>query len=1423
MFLLRNFSKKNLLAVIGLMVFSLPGFASNLRVIDSSPSEGQVVSGTLWNIDFTFSEPVDPASLSQDDITFNAPGCTMLDPGCGFPPPFSLVQRTEVTYSIEFGDPGLSGASDWVFTLQNVQTPQGDQLNQNGDEVAGGPDDVFVLNFSTTDQQVEEPGDLVYTTDSSLSASLTQYAESDLVVDGATLTLSGDYRFKNVRVINGGVITAFSASQDSNTAIHIEADSILIDSTSSLDVSAKGLLPTADVDAWSGGSHGGYGAVRTGETNAPYGSYLTPINLGIGGYTNSNVRTRGGGALRITATELNLQGKLLAKGGEYDSGYNQSAGAGGSIWLDVGALTAGENAQIAADGGNGRPGSGRAGGGGRVALYYNSVLGLDLEAQVSAFGGQSGCSDCRSGGAGTVYFKDKVTSTELVRITNGPRGSFSGATPFTLSSDQPVDLSDAHLQLSGETSLPLLIGNAEIVLNVTSAGRVELSNSTVYQKSSIGIPDLVLNDVDWYQEADLSVTRLSMNGHWHQQGHEWTVSDTFDFAGIFTQSGHFNFPSGNQLLVDGYVLEYTADRVWDEIRVTNGGLITSWLASDTVTEGIHLQAGSIHVSADSSIDVSGKGLLPTADVDAWSGGSHGGYGAVRTGETNAPYGSYLTPINLGIGGYTNSNVRTRGGGALRITATELNLQGKLLAKGGEYDSGYNQSAGAGGSIWLDVGALTAGENAQIAADGGNGRPGSGRAGGGGRVALYYNSVLGLDLEAQVSAFGGQSGCSDCRSGGAGTVYFKDKVTSTELVRITNGPRGSFSGATPFTLSSDQPVDLSDAHLQLSGETSLPLLIGNAEIVLNVTSAGRVELSNSTVYQKSSIGIPDLVLNDVDWYQEADLSVTRLSMNGHWHQQGHEWTVSDTFDFAGIFTQSGHFNFPSGNQLLVDGYVLEYTADRVWDEIRVTNGGLITSWLASDTVTEGIHLQAGSIHVSADSSIDVSGKGLLPTADVDAWSGGSHGGYGAVRTGETNAPYGSYLTPINLGIGGYTNSNVRTRGGGALRITATELNLQGKLLAKGGEYDSGYNQSAGAGGSIWLDVGALTAGENAQIAADGGNGRPGSGRAGGGGRVALYYNSVLGLDLEAQVSAFGGQSGCSDCRSGGAGTVYFKDKVTSTELVRITNGPRGSFSGATPFTLSSDQPVDLSDAHLQLSGETSLPLLIGNAEIVLNVTSAGRVEFSNSTVYQKSSIGIPDLVLNDVDWYQEADLSVTHLSMNGHWYQQGHEWTVSDTFDFAGIFTQSGHFNFPSGNQLLVDGYVLEYTADRVWDEIRVTNGGLITSWLASDTVTEGIHLQAGSIHVSADSSIDVSGKGLLPTQEVGNYSGGSHGGSGGIHNRGNTNATYGSETNPITVGTGGRQSNSLSTRGGGVIRITSDLLYLEGKILADGEKSRNRI
>ena len=823
---------------------------------------------------------------------------------------------------------------------------------------------------------------ITFTQNTTISATDTTYDGQDVVISGATVTIDGAHTFNTLTITANGVVTT-----SIETKLEVTAITIQIDTGSSINVVGLGKLPVGATGS-SGGSYGGLGGVRSSAyvTNATYGNYRQPVDFGAGGdsASGSSYDTRGGGALKLVADELVLDGGIYAYGGY--SAWS-GGGSGGSVWLDVGVLrgTGAINANGRAGGSSDSSNGG--GGGGRIAIYYTDASGFDFN-NASAYGAYASNTSTSAygqyGAPGTVYLKaasDAVGSIKIASATN-----ISGR---------------AYTELAGIYPESITVNMARVLI-------AEVTN----------VESLVVDTGE-----------ISTNGS------------------QFTINGTLTLQNSSKFTVS------------------------------TVEQVLDVKAKTIQIDASSSINVSGQGKLP-AGATSNSGGSYGGLGGVRSSAyvTNATYGDYRQPVDFGTGGDSASGTPydTRGGGALKLVADELMLDGYIYAYGS-----YNvwSGGGSGGSVWLDVGVLrgTGAINANGISGGSSDSTTSG--GGGGRIAIYYTDASGFDLTGRVVAYGG-IGRTNGQQGGAGTIYLK----------AANSAVGTLQIASP-------------SYIAASAYTPLP-----------GTYTEAVTAKNTRVLVSSATNIETLTVDG-----------SEISTNGS------------------QFTINGTLTLQNSSKFTVS------------------------------TVEQVLDVKAKTIQIDASSSINVSGQGKLP-AGATSNSGGSYGGLGGVRSSAyvTNATYGDYRQPVDFGTGGDSASGTPydTRGGGALKLVADELMLDGYIYAYGS-----YNvwSGGGSGGSVWLDVGVLrgTGAINANGISGGSSDSTTSG--GGGGRIAIYYTDASGFDLTGRVVAYGG-IGRTNGQQGGAGTIYLKAANSAVGTLQIASP---SYVAASAYTtLSSVAPDNL---------------------------------------------------------------------------------------------------------------------------------------------------------------------------------------------------------------------------------------------------------
>jgi hypothetical protein len=282
-------------------------------------------------------------------------------------------------------------------------------LGGQGANADGGNGTVFFKGAAQVRGDLVVDGHGVATADESTPMPAGVDVDNATFRNGARVALTSPLVVRGTLQIVSNSIVTHPLSQESG--LRIEAASLLIDSNSMIDVTARGYrgggrdgnaalegLTTNGASGAtyrSGGSHGGLGASYLGGVPNPvYGVATNPALLGSGGSQGAFSTLGGNGGGRITlfvASNLVVHGSVRADGGG-GAGYQAGGGSGGAVLIRAGTLSG--LGAISANGG----GVEVAGGGGRVAIYYG-VLTADTN-RISALAGQGGNA---SGAAGTVY------------------------------------------------------------------------------------------------------------------------------------------------------------------------------------------------------------------------------------------------------------------------------------------------------------------------------------------------------------------------------------------------------------------------------------------------------------------------------------------------------------------------------------------------------------------------------------------------------------------------------------------------------------------------------------------------------------------------------------------------------------------------------------------------------------------------------------------------------------------------------------------------------------------------------------------------------------------------------------------------------------------------------------------------------------
>jgi hypothetical protein len=126
------------------------------------------------------------------------------------------------------------------------------------------------------------------------------------------------------------------------------------------------------------------------------------------------------------------------------------------------------------------------------------------------------------------------------------------------------------------------------------------------------------------------------------------------------------------------------------------------------------------------------------------------------------------------------------------------------------------------------------------------------------------------------------------------------------------------------------------------------------------------------------------------------------------------------------------------------------------------------------------------------------------------------------------------------------------------------------------------------------------------------------------------------------------------------------------------------------------------------------------------------------------------------------------------------------------------------------------------NNLTIQNGGILTHTQNDATQANILNLNVNNLTIDAGGEINLDGKGYSAEQGPGagtGSSGGGYGGIGGAGNTGTPGSSYGQETNPIDIGSGGGNAGG---RGGGMLKAqVNNNLVINGEITAKGQNALN--
>ena len=921
-------------------------------------------------------------------------------------------------------------------------------LKRAGNLEVAGTETVNVTQATVNHGQGDVSGKLTWTYGNGALALPSAYAVSNFTLALNNGTPAG---LTDLVLTNGGQLSHSANLSAETYKLDLNLASLVVAAGCAVDGSGKGYAGGygpgrgAAISALGGAGHGGVGGEPFGGPGAggpTYGLALTPTNLGSGSVNTGLGTSPGGGAVKIVASgDVTVDGTITVESpGPAWGAHTDGAGSGGSIWIQAANLRGAATGRITANGANYTAEHYGSGGGGGGRIAL--VLGANnFSGAVTAYGGYP---RVLTGGYASYY---------------GSAGTIYRKTGSQTYGDLIVDNN----------------GNALTGMRGNGAARLgPAADSGTYTFDNIILRNA--GHLEVVGTETLNVTQNTVNNGLAATGGKltWTYGN-----------GTLALPAG--YVVSNYTLMLnngTPSGLTDLTLGTGGGL--SHLANSTdETYRLNLSLSTLTVRSGGAVSAGGKGYSgrqgpgkgyvspTTADAAGASYGGAGGLPHPYDGVWNVPvspptYGSLAWPTNMGSGG---TGPTTPGGGSVKIVTTgELKVDGMVCADGAWTPYGENyDSPGSGGSIWLECAKLSGGTSGAVTASGGSDAADYYNMGGagGGRIAIYTpdNSYSGLIL-----ADGGLPTRS-AYAGGCGTILIKRPAQTygTLIVNSTN--------LGPVTSSATKSVTPMAARLATTNDTATWVF---DELVL--TNGGRMEVVAG---------------------QTLDLSGTVVRGGGGTLVNNGTVKLPATFVISNCTFEVNNGAPLTGVQLLT-----------------VASNGVLSHTMNNTSEVYRLDLTVKNLTIEAGGQVSAYGKGYneaygpgtpQPQFGYNSlYIGASHGGIGKARNaiqpfGPASAPYGNALAPTNFGSGGTLWERERKRGGGAIKLTVQKtLRVDGEINADGMTWSPALAYgSAGAGGSIWLDVRRLDG--SGRIHANGGvDTSTGDNSGGGGGRIAVGY-------------------------------------------------------------------------------------------------------------------------------------------------------------------------------------------------------------------------------------------------------------------------------------------------------------------------------
>ncbi len=1295
-----------------------------------------------------------------------------------------------------------------------------------------------------------------------------------LVLDDA-LVAAEQLILGELRLINSAVLTHPGATLALAPRLEIQADSVMVDTNSAIDVSGRGYLggltPGNGVQAGrtlgnvegstrrNGGSYGGWGAFGNTEQTvaAVYGDYRNPNEPGSGGGADFGPGGHGGGLLRILAQRILVDGAIRANG--LAGSRYAGAGSGGGIRLDTGTL---EGAGTVEANGGDIVGFAEAGGGGggRIAIYTPAGDGT-FAPVVRALGGTG----LNHGAAGTIYVKvanapghtvvrGMGRETPAPEIVAGERLTLDQARVFARS----MSLGELRLvngsvlthraaTLDTESRLELTVGT----LLIEAGSRIDVSGRGYAGGLTATAPALQQGRTLGNLPGSTRRNGGSYGGLGAFGNQERIVNDIYGDLrnpNELGSGGGADFgPAGS----GGGLLRLVAQQILLEGEILANGLNGSRYAGGGSGGGIFIQAGSM--SGAGSIRANGGAI----DGFAESGGGGGGRIALF----------YNTAADTAL-----ANIQTLGGAGLNhggpgtIYLKRTGESGQIVVRGSGRETPLPETT-LGERLLLDqarmvVNRLTVDELRLV-----NGAVLTHPA-----AALDTESRLELDaalivIDAASRIDASGRGYLGGRSGANGG--FNEGRTLGNVPGSTRRNGGSYGGLGAFG-NAEQVVnhaygDFRNPNELGSGGGSDSGPAGNGGGLIRIL-ADRIELAgqiaadglNGSRYAGGGSG------GGIDIVTQVLLGAGSIHANGGtidgFAESGSggggrvavSYTDASGFDLTGISVASG----AAGLRLGTPGTVYLHRPGATFGELVIDGKGIVPSRATPLHSLKGRPSTALTANTLTDTNANFA-PGSLVGSLLNPNTTQSRTFLVVANTHDTitvATPDGAMTAVAQAGqpySGGFQLDSVAIRNSAAVEIfdgDTRQVDRGGRLVAGALRLENNsvlthppatiaaeYGLDLAVGGTVSIDAGSAIdvsyrGYRGGRSDSNGGfnEGRTlgnlaGSARRAGGshgglgapGNAEQIVNAVYGDFREPAELGSGGGSDSGPGGSGG-GRVRLQAETLSLEGRLAADGGGGlRYAGGG------------SGGTINIHAST----ISGNG--VIRANGGSIVEFSESGGGGGGRIAIHYTTLSGNAVAGAEALGGTGLGQGapGTVYRKAANAAGELTFRGAGRETPLPELG--ADEVLILDRATLVAQALKL-AELRLRNGARLTHPPATLSFEPRLEIEVFRLLVDTTSSIDVSQRGYLGGRSgpnagfnegrtVGNSlgserrNGGSYGGLGGIGSAGGrVNPTYGDPTRPDHLGSGGGSDSGPGGNGGGRVRIVCQELAVDGLIAADG-------